>query len=112
MLKTIIFAAALAGGIAFFTKPSEAEADDQLRIVLRDAIASGQLADNRDPAVTLLLAACRTDATACANLARTALRVDYHDHTLFARVDVRGFGQQTTCYALYTRLLCPGGFAE
>lgn len=110
MLKTLILTLAILGGAAFFTKPTQAETDAELRVVLRDAITAGEIANSGDAASALLLAACRADAAACANLVRTLLNVTYEDRTLYARVGVSGFGRQATCYALYTRLFCPGGF--
>ncbi len=109
MFKFIIVALGLAAAAAYFTKPTAAEVDGQLKDLLQQAIAAGELSDIADPAAVVMLAACKANADTCADLARAAMTVDYTDAKLLARVRVSGFGKETTCYAAFTKLFCPSG---
>lgn len=97
---------------AYFSVPSAESVDEKVQEVLQETIADGALDDISDPAQILLLAACKANANACSQLARSAIRVRYENKTLYANVALDGFGRHVNCYAAFTRLICPGGFAK
>ncbi|WP_368185036.1 hypothetical protein [Aestuariibius sp. HNIBRBA575] len=106
LLLSLIIFALLA---AYLTKPSEENLEAQIGTLLQKAVQDGQLDQVSDPAALLLLAACKSDANACARLARSAMDVTYQDRHVFLQVDASGFGREMTCYGVYTKLICPGG---
>lgn len=112
MFRLLLIIIVLAAGAAYFTKPSEADVAAQVRTLIGDTIAEGQLDDVTDPAAMVLLAACQANPDSCAELAVAAMNVTYEDRTVYARVDVAGLGRSATCYAVYTQLFCPGGLTE
>lgn len=109
MLRLLFVILLLAAAGAYLTKPTEAEARAKATELVRNAIDTGSLDDVSEPALALLLATCKSDAAACADVLMAGIRINYVDRTLFAQVDAEGFGRSATCYAAYTRLLCPAG---
>lgn len=107
MFRFLAAICVMAAAAAYLSKPTEQDIEAQIGSVLQQAIESGNIRDVTDPGAMLLLAACKSDASACAQLARQAIDITYSDKTLFVQVNATGFGREMTCYGAFTRLLCP-----
>jgi hypothetical protein len=103
----LILILALAAGALYLGKPSAADVDALIAEKLHAAILADDVERRDDPAAMLLLELCRADAGACTNLVQSLIRTRYRDRTLFAQVDLEGFGREATCYAALTKLYCP-----
>lgn len=106
MFRFIILIA-IAAGALFLGKPSEADVEALIAEKLHSAIMADDVERSDDPAAALLLELCRADASACTKLVQALIRTDYSDRTLFAQVELEGFGREATCYGVLTRLICP-----
>lgn len=102
----------LAGGVAFLTKPTEADAEDVLREEVTMAVATEEIGEGRGTGENLALAACKLRPRDCYDLLRSGLDVRYTDRTLWLQVDVEGFDRRATCYGVFGRFVCPGGWAK
>lgn len=111
MLRQLLLALILAGA-AFLTRPTEVQVGAKVEARLRAAIEAGQARAGADPAQVLLFAACQANAEACADLIGAMVRIRYTDLRLFARVEIDGLARTRTCYAAFTRLICPGGLED
>ncbi len=111
-MRFLIVVLSLAALGAYFTKPSEGDAEAVLREEVMIAVAKRELGDGQSTAETLALAACKLRPDDCYDLLRSGLKLAYTDRTLFLRVDVTGFERRATCYGAYNTFVCPGGFKE
>lgn len=112
MFRLLLVIIVLGGLAAFLTRPTEAEIRGKARAIVQDSIEQGAFDDVSDPALALLVAGCRADAAACADVLVRAIDITYDDRRLYAHVDVRGFGRSATCYAAFTKLFCPDGLVR
>lgn len=112
MFRFLLFVAILGSLAAFLTRPTEAEIRDKARTMIEGSIEQGELDDVSDPALALLVAGCKADAAACADVLVRAIDITYGDRRLYARVGARGFGRSATCYAAFTKLYCPDGLVR
>ncbi|MDA9865483.1 hypothetical protein N9C96_02280 [bacterium] len=102
----------VAAGVAFFTKPSEADAEAALRKYLTMAAAREELGDGRSTAQNLALAACKLSLNDCYDLVRTGIETEFTDKTLFVQFHIEGFDRVATCYGAFTQFVCPGGLKK
>ncbi len=108
MFRILIALTFIAAMAAVVTKPRPDRVELLLRDKVQSAIAAQSSASTTNPAAKTALALCKLDANACFRLIRAGIDLTYTDRWLFARVDLAGFGKTTTCYALFTRLICTG----
>ncbi len=111
-MRILIVVIVLVLGGAWLTKPDEADAEAVLRDQVMIAVARQDLGEGRSTGENLALAACKLRPSDCYDLLRSGLEVSYTDRTLFLRVDVDGYDRRATCFGVYTRFVCPGGFKE
>lgn len=109
-MKYLVLLLVLAAGAAFLTKPSEADAEAVLREQVMIGVAMEDIGEGRSTGENLALAACKLRPSDCYDLLRSGLEVTYTDQTLFLKVDVEGFERKATCYGVFGRFFCPGGF--
>jgi hypothetical protein len=102
----------LAGGAAYLTKPSEDDAEALLRDQVMTSVAKEEVGAGRDAAANIALAACKLRPNDCYDLLRSGMDVTYTDKTLWLRVDVEGTERRVTCYGVFGRFFCPGGWKE
>ena len=109
-MKYLVLLLVLAAGVAFLTKPSEADAEAVLREQVIIGVATQDLGEGRSTGENLALAACKLRPSDCYDLLRSGLDVTYSDQTLFLKVDVEGYERKATCYGVFGQFFCPGGF--
>lgn len=102
----------LAGGAAYLTKPTEADAEALLRDQVMARVATEEVGEGRDAASNIALAACKLRPNDCYELLRSGMDVRYTDKTLWLQVDVEGMDRRVTCYGVFGRFFCPGGWEE
>ena len=112
MKKLLFLTVVLAAIAAYMTNPSANGIEAQIDTMLQGAISDGQLDDVNDPAAVVLLALCKSDVPACAQMLRQGMDVRLSDQKLFTTVRASGFGKAVTCYGAYARLFCPGGLRD
>ena len=111
-MRILIVVMVLVLGGAWLTKPDEADAEAVLRDQVMIAVARQDLGEGRSTGENLALAACKLRPSDCYDLLRSGLEVSYTDQKLFLKVDVSGFEREATCYGVFTRFFCPGGFKK
>ncbi|WP_377508855.1 hypothetical protein [Octadecabacter sp. R77987] len=112
-MKKLLFVLVLLAAVsAYFTRPGPDGIEAQINTMLQSAINDGQLEDLNDPGAVVLLALCKSDVPACAQMLRQGMDVTLSDQKLFTTVRATGFGKSVTCYGAYTRLFCPGGLRD
>ena len=104
--------ALLVVGAAFFTKPTEADAEAALRQQLTLAMAREELGEGRSTAENLALVACKLRPRDCYDLIRSGIDVNFTDKTVYVQVDMAGYERVATCYGAFTRFVCPGGLKK
>lgn len=109
-MRYLILLLIFAAGAAYLTKPDQADAEAVLREEVMIGVATRDLDASQGTGAALALAACKLRPSECYDLLRSGLTVTYTDQTLFSMVVVEGFDRRATCYGLYTRFFCPGGF--
>ncbi len=102
----------VAAGVAFVTKPSEADAEAALREQLMTAVAKEELGEGRSTTQSLALVACKLRPSDCYDLLRSGITTEFTDKTLFVQFDMAGFDRVATCYGAFTRFVCPGGLKK
>lgn len=110
-MRFLVLLLFLAAGAAYLTKPSEADAEGALRERVMSAVARQELGAGRNTGENLALAACKLRPNDCYELLRAGLDVVFEDRTLYLKVDVAGFERQASCYGVFLRFFCPGGFS-
>lgn len=111
-LGFMIVLLAVLAGIAYATKPGEAEAEAALRDELMTAVSREELGEGRSTAENLALAACKLSLSDCYDLLRTGIETTFEDRIFYVRFDMAGFDRKATCYGMFTTFFCPGGLAE
>lgn len=109
-MRYLVLLLIFAAGAAYLTKPGEADAEAKLREEVMIGVATQDLDAAQGTGAALALAACKLRPSECYDLLRSGLTVTYTDQTLFSKVEVEGFDRKATCYGVYTRFFCPGGF--
>ncbi|MCO6383901.1 MAG: hypothetical protein JXQ91_12275 [Vannielia sp.] len=99
---------AIAGLAAAFTKPSEADVEAELKALFLQRLASTNPSAQQDGGAFALTLMCKADQDACYEIVRAGLDVNYDDRTLYAAIDVSGFGEDIRCYGAFTRFFCDG----
>lgn len=108
MIRFLLGMVAAAVIAAFFTKPGPEAAQEELRRQVQVAVIEEGL-DGKSGLDAAALLMCRVDPKACAELLISGIDVTYEDRHLYARIDLKGFDMQATCYGAFTRFFCPGG---
>ena len=108
----LVVVLAVLAGVAYVTKPTEAEAEAILREELMTAVAMKELGEGRSTGENLALAACKLSLNDCYDLLRTGIETTFDDKGLFVRFDIAGFEREATCYGAFTRYFCPGGLKK
>ena len=111
MLKLVLLLAVVAG-VAYSTKPGEAEAEDTLREQLILAVAKAELGEGRSAGQNMALAVCKMRPSDCYEIVRPEIATVYSDFVLFSRITLDGLGQTATCYGLFTTFICLGGLKD
>ena len=104
-LIAILAIAALA---AAFTKPSQADVEAELKAQFLERLAGTNPSAQENGGEFALTLLCKADHDACYELMRAGLDVTYDDRTLYAAVDVEGYGDSIRCYGAFTRFYCTG----
>ena len=100
----------IAGGAAWTMKPTEEDAEALLQNQVMARVATEQVGEGRDVASNVALAACKLRPDDCYDLLRSGMDVTYTDQTFWLRVDVEGMDRRVTCYGVFERFFCPGGW--
>ncbi|MGR3796447.1 hypothetical protein [Vannielia sp. SX4] len=99
---------AIAALVAAFTKPSQAAVEAELKALFLQRLASTNPSDQENGGAFALTMMCKADHDACYEIVRAGLDVSYDDRTLYAAIDVSGFGESIRCYGAFTRFFCNG----
>lgn len=99
---------ALAGVVAAFTKPSEADVEAELKARFLDRLAATNPNEAENGGTFALTLMCKADQEACYSIVRRGLEVRYDDRKVYATIDVAGFGKSVSCYGVFTRIYCAG----
>ncbi len=108
-LGFLLVALVIVAGVAFLTKPTEADAEAVLREQVTLLVAREDIGAGRSTGENLALAACKLRPNDCYDLLRSAMDITFTDQTLFLRVDLKGLDRTGTCYGAFTQFVCPGG---
>lgn len=112
ILSFLVTLTLIAATAAFFTKPDPQDVERQLKTVLFTELGKAELDDSRDGLGTAALIGCKLRPNDCYELLRSGLDLTYEDRTLYARIDLAGFGRRATCYGAFTKFACPGGLQK
>ena len=109
-MKFIIAVVVIVGlAIALFvTNPSRADVDAEIQSQMLVQIDAYEAADTEDPAIKLIVQACKISRNACSSFLASFINVKYDDKALYSEITLTmGNKEPVTCYGLLTRVICP-----
>ncbi|MBU2981596.1 hypothetical protein KO498_07180 [Lentibacter algarum] len=109
MWRFLFMVLALGAIAAFFTNPSEENAEAALGQMVVSGINSQDISVDKSAAGNALLIACKLRPKDCQKVLETQLSSQYNDYTLFSTFSAEGLGMKTWCIGAFTKLTCPGG---
>lgn len=108
-LIRLVVLLALIGGVAFLTRPGEAEAERNLRDMIVTAINSADIDAANSGVNAVALGLCKLKPDECYELLRSGVETRFQDQVLFTTFEFRGLGKQGLCIGAFTTFFCPGG---